>query len=83
MLADWQVNGSKRWWLLPPTSWAVARGFPKGHERARQEAQRLLQADARGNALARAYREATDLSERSAADRERLEFIERSKPVET
>ncbi len=52
-------------------------------ERARQEAQRLLQADARGNALARAYREATDLSERSAADRERLEFIERSKPVET
>ncbi|MFC5585268.1 hypothetical protein ACFPOD_09100 [Nitratireductor kimnyeongensis] len=48
-------------------------------ERARQEAERLLQADARGNALARAYREASDLSERNAADKERLEFIERRK----
>ncbi|WP_404934563.1 hypothetical protein [Nitratireductor sp. L15S-10] len=52
-------------------------------ERARQEAHRLLQADARGNALARAYREASDLSERSTADRERLEFIERGKAGET
>ena len=34
-------------------------------------------ADARSNALARAYREAADLEERSAADKERLEFIER------
>ncbi|EIM74668.1 hypothetical protein A33O_10873 [Nitratireductor aquibiodomus RA22] len=46
-------------------------------DRARQEAQSIMQADARSNALARAYREAADLEERSAADKERLEFIER------
>ena len=31
-----QVSGQKQWWLLPPTSWQVAMGFPRGHERARQ-----------------------------------------------
>jgi hypothetical protein len=31
-----QVNGSKRWWLFPPTAWQLTRGFPRGHPRARQ-----------------------------------------------
>ena len=31
-----QLNGSKRWWLLPPTAWQATRGFPRGHARARQ-----------------------------------------------
>ncbi|WP_295806227.1 hypothetical protein [uncultured Nitratireductor sp.] len=52
-------------------------------ERARQEAQSIMQADARGNALARAYREATNMEERSSADKERLEFIERRRTGET
>ncbi|WP_367718137.1 hypothetical protein AB2N04_07835 [Nitratireductor sp. GISD-1A_MAKvit] len=52
-------------------------------ERARHEARNVLEADARGDALTRAYREASELAERNDADRERLEFIERSSKNET
>lgn len=45
-------------------------------ERARAEAQNVLAADRRGDALARAYREASDLDERDRADKERLEFLQ-------
>ena len=31
-----QLAGTKRWWLMPPSSWHVAMGFPRGHDRARQ-----------------------------------------------
>ncbi|MDV6225396.1 hypothetical protein R2G56_03770 [Nitratireductor aquimarinus] len=63
----------------------VASAMERRHAsaaRARQEVGNIIQADARGNALARAYREATDLEERSAADKERLEFIERRRSNE-
>ncbi|KAL1495432.1 hypothetical protein AB1Y20_016800 [Prymnesium parvum] len=35
-----QVAGSKRVWLMPPTAWTVALGFPKGHQRYRQSPRR-------------------------------------------
>ena len=37
-----QIRGEKDWWLLPPTSWRHAKGFPKGHERARQSPRRPI-----------------------------------------
>jgi hypothetical protein len=31
-----QVVGAKRWFLMPPRSWSMTWGFPKGHGRYRQ-----------------------------------------------
>lgn len=58
----------------------AANALQRGREsakRAEAEARNVMAADARSNALARAWREVADLEERSQADKERLEFIER------
>ncbi|EKF41591.1 hypothetical protein [Nitratireductor indicus] len=58
----------------------VADALRRGREstlRAETEARAVIAADARTNALARAYREAAAFEERDKADKERLEFIQR------
>ncbi|WP_048647446.1 hypothetical protein [Nitratireductor soli] len=64
----------------------VANALQRSREssaRAQAEARNIMAADARSNALARAYREATDLEERDRADKDRLEFIERGAAPKT